>query len=144
MKQIIIIGAGAAGLIAGCLLAQKKIKVIILEARERIGGRMNTIQDGFKHPIEEGAEFIHGDLPITISILKEAGINYYPMGGRWMRHLNGKISGENVFGEDYSLFNSKLNALVKDITVKKFLEDNFDQEKEYYPRYVDLNPMSSQ
>ena len=63
MESVIVIGAGAAGLMAAYELSQNGKQVIILEAANRLGGRIHTISDpSFSQPIELGAEFIHGDL----------------------------------------------------------------------------------
>ncbi len=60
MKSIIVIGAGASGLMAARILAEKNYDVTVLEARGRIGGRIHTASLGFSKPLEQGAEFIHG------------------------------------------------------------------------------------
>ncbi|RYX84635.1 FAD-dependent oxidoreductase, partial [bacterium] len=72
-SDTIIIGAGAAGLLAARELTQANQKVILLEARNRIGGRCYTFlgQDSTE-PVELGAEFVHGELPLTLKLLKEA------------------------------------------------------------------------
>lgn len=50
---------GASGLAAARWLAQHEVRVTVLEARNRIGGRVNTDRSmGF--PVEQGAHFIHG------------------------------------------------------------------------------------
>ncbi len=60
-KRVIIIGAGISGLAAAEKLGKAGIPVIVLEARNRIGGRIFTRRDaGIDAPIELGAEFIHG------------------------------------------------------------------------------------
>ncbi|HKV50600.1 MAG TPA: FAD-dependent oxidoreductase, partial [Gemmatimonadaceae bacterium] len=59
--DIIVIGAGAAGLAAATTLAESGLHVLVLEARDRVGGRIHTVaslRTGV--PIEVGAEFIHG------------------------------------------------------------------------------------
>src|SRR5712671_924458 len=62
--DVIVIGAGAAGLTASTELARAGLAVTILEARERIGGRIFTLLDAECHvPVEMGAEFIHGKPP---------------------------------------------------------------------------------
>jgi monoamine oxidase len=131
MERIIIVGAGAAGLMAGCRLAGKDRDVIILEGRDRIGGRMHTISEGFTRDVEEGAEFIHGDLPLTFSILKEAQANYYHTRGRIWRHFAGEMETDDSFIEDDSGLNRKLRELKEDMTVKEFLETHFDPEKDF-------------
>jgi spermine oxidase len=61
--QVIIIGAGAAGLSAANSLVKNGIKdFIILEARNRIGGRILSIDMGAKAKVELGANWIHGVL----------------------------------------------------------------------------------
>ncbi|MBI5668295.1 MAG: FAD-dependent oxidoreductase [Chloroflexi bacterium] len=57
----LIIGAGMAGLAAARELHDAGETVIILEARERIGGRIHTDRTFAGIPVELGAEFIHGD-----------------------------------------------------------------------------------
>src|SRR5215216_7710959 len=68
--DILIIGAGAAGLAAARELTVAGRNVIVLEARERIGGRINTHFDTW--PIELGAEFVHGKPPETLKIVERA------------------------------------------------------------------------
>jgi monoamine oxidase len=63
-SDIIIIGAGAAGLSAALELARAGLRVEIIEARDRIGGRMFTLNDpALNHSVELGAEFVHGLAP---------------------------------------------------------------------------------
>jgi monoamine oxidase len=69
--DVIIVGAGIAGLTAAEELCDAGLRVIIVEARDRIGGRIFTKHDpecGF--PIELGAEFVHGRPPILLDRLK--------------------------------------------------------------------------
>jgi monoamine oxidase len=57
----LIIGAGTAGLSAAHDLVKAGETVTVLEARERVGGRVYTNRDFSPVPVEMGAEFIHGD-----------------------------------------------------------------------------------
>ena len=61
MYDVIVIGAGSAGLAAARELIEKGLTVAVLEARQRIGGRVHTVHDpSWPIPIELGAEFVHG------------------------------------------------------------------------------------
>ncbi len=68
---VIVIGAGVAGLAAACELGRAGLSVRILEARDRIGGRVFTRLDpACDCPIELGAEFIHGKPPEIWRLLR--------------------------------------------------------------------------
>ena len=72
--DVIVIGAGAAGLIAAGELIEAGQRVTLLEARDRIGGRIWTRREpGIAVPIELGAEFVHGHAPLTEGLLTAAG-----------------------------------------------------------------------
>jgi monoamine oxidase len=73
--DVVIIGAGASGLAAATELAPSGLKVLVLEARDRIGGRVWTRrEEGLAAPVELGPEFIHGRPPATLALLRRAGI----------------------------------------------------------------------
>jgi monoamine oxidase len=61
----LIIGAGMAGLAAARDLADADHEVMVLEARDRIGGRVYTNRSFADVSVEFGAEFIHGDTAPT-------------------------------------------------------------------------------
>jgi monoamine oxidase len=62
--DVIVIGAGVSGLSAARLLSRAGMAVAVLEARQRIGGRIHTVYDPlWPGPVELGAEFIHGKPP---------------------------------------------------------------------------------
>ena len=61
-SDIVIVGAGVAGLAAAQHLVAHGRDVTVLEARDRIGGRVWTLHDPeLPVPIELGAEFLHGE-----------------------------------------------------------------------------------
>src|SRR3984885_12853513 len=71
--EVLIIGAGVAGLTAARDLTAAGARVLVLEARDRLGGRIMThhTPDG---PIELGAEFVHGAVEETLGVAVRAGL----------------------------------------------------------------------
>lgn len=70
-KRVIVIGAGAAGLAAARELKRIGADVVVLEARDRLGGRAVTDNSIADFPVEMGAEFIHGQNALTWRYVKE-------------------------------------------------------------------------
>jgi monoamine oxidase len=72
---VIVVGAGIAGLAAADALSTEGISVTVLEARERIGGRIHTAAtEGGTVPIEIGAEFVHGARNETWRLIRAAAL----------------------------------------------------------------------
>ena len=61
MTRVAILGGGAAGISAARSLQVAGHETRIFEARDRLGGRAYTDYELAVHPVEMGAEFIHGD-----------------------------------------------------------------------------------
>lgn len=78
----IIIGAGVAGLVAARELRAANLSVRVLEARDRIGGRIHTLHDSLNQPpVELGAEFVHGTPPKLVRLIHDAGLNVVEIEG---------------------------------------------------------------
>src|ERR1700761_9540378 len=108
--DVLIIGAGAAGLMAAYTLSKAGKKVTVLEARNRIGGRIHTLHnESFFRHAELGAEFVHGNLPVTMQLLKEAGIGYTSTGGEFWQYEKGEFSKDRHFIEGWDILMKKLN-----------------------------------
>lgn len=128
--DVIIIGAGAAGLTAGRKIAKAGKKVFVLEARNRLGGRINTLTvPGFSVPLEAGVEFIHGEMPVTKSLLKEAVISYYASEGNYYNIRNGKFLESENLGPTFSALFEKAGLLKKDLPFGKFLDQYLKEDK---------------
>jgi monoamine oxidase len=91
--DVIVIGAGMAGLAAASRLTNAGLRVALLEARNRIGGRVLTVHTDSGQPVELGAEFIHGKPPEIMELLPRARLKAQAItgevwrvkGGRWAR-----------------------------------------------------------
>lgn len=77
--RVLVVGAGIAGAAAAARLRDAGVEVVVLEARERIGGRIHANTD-WGAPIEMGAAWIHGitDNPVT-TLARGAGLPLVPM-----------------------------------------------------------------
>ncbi|MDX2078172.1 MAG: NAD(P)/FAD-dependent oxidoreductase [bacterium] len=88
--DVIVIGAGMAGLKAAHDIQQAGKSVLVLEARNRIGGRIHTVRDFAPIPIELGGELIHTDKADTWELVRAHKIQTHQLGttqivknGRW-------------------------------------------------------------
>jgi monoamine oxidase len=79
--DVVVIGAGAAGLAAAHELSRVGVKVALLEARDRVGGRVLTIAGELETPVEFGAEFLHGKPKVLLAALKDAGLTFHEASG---------------------------------------------------------------
>jgi monoamine oxidase len=89
--DVVVIGAGAAGLVAARALAQAGLAVELLEAQERTGGRILTLPGTDGAALELGAEFVHGDPAATLALAKEAGLPIVPAGAPHWELRNGAL-----------------------------------------------------
>lgn len=76
-KKIIILGAGLTGLTISYLLKEKGISSKILEARNRLGGRINTIKGNEETPIEMGATWLGEKHKTLVNFLNHLGIKKF-------------------------------------------------------------------
>jgi monoamine oxidase len=121
--DLIVIGAGAAGLTAATALAHAGLSVTILEARDRIGGRIFTRRDPkYSAPVELGAEFIHGLPPETLTLLNQRQVRIRELDGDNWCFVDGKLGSCNFFSEAESIL-SKMDDRKPDQSFLDFLEE---------------------
>ncbi len=117
---------------AACTLAKAGKKVTVIEARDRCGGRIYTLNsERLFYAMELGAEFVHGNLPLTLKLLNEAGIPYYAATGEMWQYRNGSFGNEGGFMPDWFLLMARLEKLEHDTSIEDFLQTEFPGD-EYY------------
>jgi monoamine oxidase len=142
VQSVLIIGAGAAGLAAAQRLARGGIRVTLLEARERLGGRIHTLCDArLPIPVELGAEFVHGRPDELWNIIRAENL------------MMGSLEGDNWCSEDRALkkcnnFWSRWNEVARQVKRGKTYPDRsfseflnttkFDEEtRQYATQFVE-------
>jgi len=124
--RVLIIGSGAAGLSAALELRSKGVSVTMLETSDRIGGRIHTLRpDGFSMEVEGGAEFIHGDLPLTKELMERFGLPTVPITGSFYFATGEGLYKSEEVSEEWEAFVSAMFELENDMTVGALLQRDF-------------------
>jgi monoamine oxidase len=126
--DVIIIGAGVAGLTAARLLADAGLHVLVLEARDRVGGRVWTLHVPSGAPVELGAEFIAGRAPVTFDLVRSANLDVFEFSGPQWIQADGKLQRcENCFALTESVL-QKMDDRGPDRSFARYLEDCYHGE----------------
>jgi monoamine oxidase len=125
MHSILIIGGGISGLTSAKRLLDLGHQVTILEADQRLGGRIHTVRGKFSQPVEMGAEFIHGKQPLTFALMKEARCNSVLRKGNHYTIINDDIDKGDLVDEEWNALMRELNKLQEDTDLANFLETRF-------------------
>jgi monoamine oxidase len=125
MIDAIIVGAGAAGLMAARELKRAGKEIVVLESSPRAGGRVLTLYEtNAGVPVELGAEFIHGDAPETRKLLDEARLITVPVLGEHYRSDRGELSDQGAVWKRMAKVFRHLNPDRKtDRSFQDFLDD---------------------
>lgn len=71
--DVAIVGAGFTGLSAALELKRAGIGFLLLEARDRVGGRVEAMQNGLGERIDSGGQFLCDDMPEVMALVKTRG-----------------------------------------------------------------------
>jgi monoamine oxidase len=123
--DVVVVGAGAAGLSAAAEIAAGGASVLILEARDRIGGRIWTRSEpGLPVPVELGAEFVHGHAPTTRALLAGIGKSVIETSDSHWTLRNGSLTQRDGFFRRFAQAVQHSDVLKsRDMSFKAFLDD---------------------
>ena len=143
--SVVIIGAGAAGLAAASKLVRTGVRVIVLEARSRLGGRIFTVIDDISQfPIELGAEFMHGFAPEIWQPFQKASIPIHEISGDSWCMENARLTPCDFFEKVEEIL-KKMDRRSPDESFQQFLNRQFpnldrnpelERAKQHALRYV--------
>jgi monoamine oxidase len=137
--DVLVLGAGVAGLAAAAELHEAGLRVRILEARDRIGGRTWSIPaPGLEQSIELGAEFIHGKPPELFSIAQAAHLAPIELGGENFTSDGKAVKRFDFFQKSDSVLD-ELSDRGRDRSFTEFVRDHAGQDAErlqWAMRYV--------
>jgi monoamine oxidase len=115
VADVAIVGAGAAGLAAAQRLTHAGRSVVVIDARDRVGGRIHTIRDEtFPLPVELGAEFIHGRNVETWDILGAMNASAYFADGHHRHFRGGRLRKIDDFWEQVDKVFARLKRVNRD------------------------------
>lgn len=128
-RHVIIIGAGAAGLAASRELALQGVHVTMVEARDRIGGRVHTVASGIPGlPVELGAEFIHGEQNATWELVRAARFRTIEARGRFWQFAKGKLVLDKSYWGRLGAVFDRINPASPDQDFRSFLDQAWSME----------------
>jgi len=137
--DVLVIGAGVSGLAAARTLAESGLRVVVLEARDRVGGRIFTQRVG-NETLELGAEFIHGRPPELWAAINEAGLTTYERKGTPFCFEQAKLSKcENALDRSFHLLEGLEDFSGPDVSFAGYLNrlNASPEERESLIGYVE-------
>jgi monoamine oxidase len=78
--RLIVVGAGISGLVSALNLQEAGHQVVVLEARDRVGGRMLSLREGFRDGqyADIGAEIIYQGQENIVTLVERFGLELTP------------------------------------------------------------------
>lgn len=139
--DIIVIGAGISGLAAALDLTRAGMRLEILEARDRIGGRIFTQHDStLNHPIELGAEFVHGLAPEIWLPLQQRNLKINEVEGDLWCSIDQKLQKCDFFSKADKILSTiddkHPDESFLDFLARRFPGDEHAEAKDWATRYV--------
>ncbi len=116
--DVVVIGAGAAGVAAARRLSAAPLSVLVLEGRSRVGGRAWTLRDPSGLPLDLGCGWLHSaDENEWARIAGEVGFAIDPTPPPWSRRsnqLNFSAADQDDFADAWDRFDERIEAAAGD------------------------------
>ncbi len=71
--DIVVVGAGFAGLTVASILQRKGVSVVVLEARDRVGGKVEALVDAGGRLVDTGAQFVNDEMSEVLALAANVG-----------------------------------------------------------------------
>jgi monoamine oxidase len=135
--DVLIIGGGAAGLAAAGELTRAGLRIALLEARDRLGGRIFTRRHA-GYPVELGAEFVHGRPEEVFGLAAAAAVPIVPVDGQFRRKSRGSWAEAGHLMEEVERLFARLPNDEPDQSFQHYLDRSGASEevKQQALRYV--------
>ena len=117
--DVAIIGAGAAGLAAATVLAGTRLTCVVLEARDRVGGRAHTtVVDGL--PLDLGCEWLHSaDRNPLVAPIAALGLTIDKTPPPWLNPADTAVfsaAERQAYGQAFAAFDERLETATEALT----------------------------
>jgi monoamine oxidase len=131
--DVVVLGAGAAGLAAARVLSRAGTSCVVLEARARVGGRIDPRHDAaLPVPIDLGAEFVHGAPAASFALLRESGQIALDTAGDSFVYEDGELRAERDPFEIVARAMARArHDLPRDVSIEEFTRPLSEDERRY-------------
>ncbi len=137
--DVVVVGAGAAGLAAAAKLCAAGLEIVVVEARNRIGGRIFTIKDAPGLPLELGAEFIHGKPAEIFGLVDSEALLVCDVAESHWQLYKGRLVKNQKFWKEVDQIMSAMKQETQDCSFLDFINRRYTAAKWHEARAAALS-----